>query len=127
VPLNQIVNSQAILKMSLRSPFERKKLENSRPLTPRTRSSTRNKFENSSSRTPNSQQGTKLNSTRHRPSNSFGPSVAFSAFAPDHLKKVTKEEQVKKNPRNSNILNNKPGLSQGLVGNRVFTPKSIGE
>lgn len=127
MPLNQIVNSQTFLKMSLRSPFERKKIENSRPLTPRTRSSTRNKFENSSSRTPNTQQGAKLNSTRHRPSNSFGPSVPFSAFMPDHLKKLPKEEPLKKNPRNSNVLPNKPGLSQGLVGSRVYTPKSIGE
>ena len=114
--------------MSNRSPFDRKKSAKSRPITPRTRSSTRNKFEKSSSRTPSSQAGSKLASSRHRSSNSYGGSNPFSEYiVPDSLKKLIKEDPYKKNPRTPSIFNTKIGISQGLVGNRAFTPKCIGE
>lgn len=114
--------------MSNRSPFDRKKSINSRTITPHIRSSTRNKFENSSSRTPKTEVGAKLPSSRHRSSNSYGGSDPLSGYVvPDPLKKFTKEDLYKQNPRKPAIINTKINLSQGLVGNRVFTPKSIVE
>lgn len=110
--------------MAIKSPLNNRKRVNSRPITPRSRNSSRGKGEESNVRTNVLQPNKAVPKSNHRPSQSFGGTSSSISAITERIEKILREDLKRGATRGTVGTPKRVNNTSSVNNSRMFTPKT---